>query len=60
MENERDEKQVVRIIHDEDDLDMLFAISQADGKAICGLWYLNIVSRTKLFKSQIMEMKSRE
>ena len=37
MENERDEKQVVRIIHDEDDLDMLFAISQADGKAICGL-----------------------
>ena len=55
----RDKEQIVQLIEDKDDLDMLFAISLADTKAIKETWYKNILNQKESFSSQIMEMKQR-
>ena len=59
MEKGRDKEQIVQLIEDKDDLDMLFAISLADTKAIKETWYKNILNQKESFSSQIMEMKQR-
>ncbi len=57
MEKGREKKQVAVLIECEDDLEMLFALSCADSKAICGLWGIDIQSRKNSFVKQIMKMK---
>lgn len=59
MKKERDKKQIVELIENQDDLDMLFAISRADTKAICAEWSKSFIDldKEKSFISQIMEMK---
>lgn len=54
---ERDKEQIVNVIENEDDLEMLFAISCADAKAINGVWALGIFGRKKSFAEAIMKMK---
>lgn len=56
MENGRDKQQIANIIENEDDLDMLFAISCADASAVSEVWGLKIFSRYKSFKEEIMKM----
>lgn len=60
MENGREKQQVVDVIENEDDLEMLFAISCADARAINGAWALGIFGRKKSFAEQIMEMKRQQ
>ena len=57
MEKGREKQQVADVIESEDDLDMLFAISCADAKAVTGVWGLGILGRKKSFKEAIMKMK---
>ena len=57
MEKGREKQQIVDLIVSEDDLDMLFAISCADAKAVTGVWGLGILGRKKSFKDVIMKMK---
>ena len=57
MEKGRNSEQIVNVIENEDDLDMLFAMSYADAKAIKGIWALNLLCREKAFKTEIMKMK---
>jgi len=57
MEKGREKQQVADVIESEDDLDMLFAISCADAKAVTGVWELGILGRKKSFKEAIMKMK---
>ena len=57
IEKEREKKQVAELIECEDDLEMLFALSCADSKAICGLWGIDIQSSKTSFAKQIMKMK---
>ena len=47
----------VMLIENEDDLEMLFAISCADAKAILGVWGAGILGRKKSFAAQIMKLK---
>lgn len=58
MEKGREKQQVADVIESEDDLEMLFAISCADAKAITGAWGLNIFGRKKSFAEEIMKMKN--
>lgn len=58
MEKGREKQQVADVIESEDDLEMLFAISCADAKAITGAWGLNIFCRKKSFAEEIMKMKN--
>ena len=53
----RDIEQIVELIDCKDDLDMLFAISIADAKAIGEESSLPGLREKKLFISQIMKMK---
>ncbi len=53
----REKQQVVDVIENEDDLDMLFAISCADAKAVTRVWGLDILGRQESFKEAIMQMK---
>ena len=57
MEKGREKQQVADVIESEEDLDMLFAISCADAKAVTGVWGLGIFGRKKSFKEAIMKMK---
>lgn len=57
MEKGREKQQVADVIESEDDLDMLFAISCADAKAVKGGWGLGILGRKKSFKEAVMIMK---
>ena len=58
QEKGRDKQQIADLIENEDDLEMLFAISCADAKAITGAWGLNIFGRKKSFAEEIMKMKN--
>ncbi|MGP1472301.1 MAG: type II toxin-antitoxin system toxin DNA ADP-ribosyl transferase DarT [Prevotella intermedia] len=53
----REKQQVIEVIKNEDDLDMLFAISCADVKAIYDPWGLELIKEKKSFKEEIMKMK---
>lgn len=53
----REKQQVIEVIKNEDDLDMLFAISCADVKAICELWFWRLRGKEQQFKGEIMKMK---
>lgn len=57
LEKDREKQQITEIIESEDDLDMLFAISYADVKAICELWFLGLRGKEQQFKGEIMKMK---
>lgn len=57
QEKGRDEQQIADLIENEDDLNMLFAISCADAKAILGVWGVGILGRKKSFTEQIMKLK---
>lgn len=57
MEKGRDKKQIVDIIKDKDDLEMLFAITCADTKAISEKWDRDLLIRKKSFVSEIITMK---
>lgn len=57
MEKGREKQQVADVIESEDDLDMLFAISCADAKAVTGVWGLGILGKKKSFKEAVMKMK---
>lgn len=58
QEKGRDKQQIADLIENEDDLEMLFAISCADAKAITGAWGLNIFGRKRSFAEEIMKMKN--
>lgn len=53
----REKQQILDIIESEDDLDMLFAISVADAKAVKEDWGIEILNKMKSFKEEIIEMK---
>ncbi|QUB66569.1 type II toxin-antitoxin system toxin DNA ADP-ribosyl transferase DarT [Prevotella melaninogenica] len=57
LKKDREKQQITEIIESEDDLDMLFAISHADIKAICELWFLELRGEEQQFKGEIMKMK---
>lgn len=57
QEKGRDKQQIADLIENEDDLEMLFAISCADAKAILGAWGVGIFGRKKAFAAQIMKLK---
>lgn len=57
QEKGRDMQQIADLIENEDDLNMLFAISCADAKAILGVWGVGILGRKKSFAEQIMKLK---
>lgn len=57
QEKGRDKQQIADLIENEDDLNMLFAISCADAKAILGVWGVGILGRKKSFAEQIMKLK---
>lgn len=57
LKKDREKQQITEIIESEDDLDMLFAISHADVKAICKLWFLGLRGKEQQFKGEIMKMK---
>ena len=57
LKKDREKQQITEIIESEDDLDMLFAISYADVKAICELWFLELRGEEQQFKGEIMKMK---
>ena len=57
LEKDREKQQITEIIESEDDLDMLFAFSYADVKAICELWFLGLRGKEQQFKGEIMKMK---
>ena len=57
MEKGREKQQIVDIIESEDDLDMLFAITYADTKAIAGILALDILGKKQSYTKTIMEMK---
>ena len=56
-ENGRNINQIVEVIESKDDLDMLFAISSADTKAIKTEWYERILNNKESFVAKIMKMK---
>jgi hypothetical protein len=58
MEKGRENQQIVDVIENEDDLDMLLAISLADAKAVYGVWGLGILGRKKAFKESIMKTRN--
>lgn len=58
MEKDRDKQQIVDLIGNEDDLDMLFAISIADAKAVNGFWGRKIVARQSSFRKEILKLKN--
>lgn len=53
----RDKKQIIKIIENEDDLEMLFAITIADTSAIDAGWGLHVENNRPDFKSEIMKLK---
>lgn len=55
MEQGRDIKQIVQIITCEEDLEMLFAISVADTKAINSTWATSIVDRKEYFCYEVIK-----
>lgn len=57
QEKGRDKQQIADLIENEDDLEMLFAISCADAKAILGAWGVGLFGRKKAFAAQIMKLK---
>ena len=57
LKKDREKQQVIEVIKNEDDLDMLFAISCADVKAIYDPWGLELIEGKKSFKEEIMKMK---
>lgn len=57
LKKDREKQQITEIIESEDDLDMLFAISYADIKAICELWFWGLKEEEQQFKGEIMKMK---
>lgn len=56
MKKGRDKQQIANVIENEDDLDMLFAISCADASAVFEAWGWEISRRCKSFKEEIMKM----
>ena len=58
MEKDRDKQQIVDLIGNEDDLDMLFAISIADAKAVNGFWGRKIVARQSSLRKEILKLKN--
>lgn len=57
LKKDREKQQVIEVIKNEDDLDMLFAISCADVKAIYDPWGLELIEGKKSFKEEIMKIK---
>ncbi len=53
----RDKQQIADLIENEDDLEMLFAISCADAKAIKPEWGDEIAAGKKVFMHEIMQLK---
>ena len=58
MDKDRDKQQIAELIENDDDLNMLFAISMADVKAVNGFWGRKISSRQKSFCEEIMKLKN--
>ena len=57
MEKERDIIQIAKVITNEDDLEMLFAISVADTKAINEQWADRIINRKHEFCEKVLALK---
>lgn len=57
MEKERDKRQIADLIETDDDLEMLFAISIADAKAVNGFWGQKVAARKSSFAEEIMKLK---
>lgn len=57
MMKERDKSQIVRIMENDDDLDMLFAIAYADVEAIRMFWGLDLLCKKATFFKEIKELK---
>lgn len=57
MAKGRDKKQIVKVIENEDDLEMLFAITIADTSAINAAWGLQVENSKSDFKSEILKLK---
>lgn len=56
IEHGRDKEQIVRIIKDENDLEMLFAIAIADAKSISSLWAMNIAGNKDHFCKEVLDL----
>lgn len=57
MTKGREKQQIVNVIESEDDLDMLFSISVADAMAVKKDWGIEVLSKMKSFKEEIIKMK---
>lgn len=55
----REKQQIANLIENEDDFEMLFAISFADAKAVLGVWGVGILGCKKSFATQIMNLKEK-
>lgn len=58
MEKGRDISQIVKVIANEEDLEMLFSIAIADTKAINFLWAENIVAKKQEFCETVISLKN--
>lgn len=56
IEHGRDKEQIVKIIKDENDLEMLFAIAIADAKSISSLWAMNIAGNKDHFCKEVLDL----
>lgn len=53
----RDRKEMVDVIHDENDIDMLISMSLADVKAVNSTWYVQMMYCQGALKKDVMELK---
>lgn len=56
----RDKKQIVKIIKDENDLEMLSAMAIADSKAISSLWAMEIASNKDHFCKEVLYLMNEQ
>ena len=53
----RDRKEMADVINDENDIDMLIAISLADVQAVNSTWYLQMTYCKGALKKDVMDLK---